>query len=119
MASPIHPSLLLWTMSGEQLCKPCRKRKLALMQFPEFRARIVRQIAEPDPDLAARLASKILAANLPGFWRKVMHAVWIQGFSIPPRDLGGLRVDLHSLTFAVGKVVRDFVGLGLPSAAAT
>ena len=104
------PSLFLRTTSGEQLSNTCGKGKLVLMSFPKFLARIVRQIAEPDPDFAARVASKILATNLLELWWKVIHAVWIQGFSIPPCDLGGLRIDLDSFPFAVSKVVRDFVG---------
>ena len=30
--------------------------------------------------------------------------------TLPPCDLGGLRIDLDSFPFAVSKVVRDFVG---------
>ena len=82
MAFLIHPSLFVRTVSDEQLFKPCRKCRFALMQLQKIPANNIRQIAKPDPDLAARTASKILAANLPEFWRKVMDPVWIQRFLI-------------------------------------
>jgi hypothetical protein len=84
--------LLLPTKSGEQ--RSVQGRRSSKFVFtPEFRSRTVRQIAEPDPNGAAPISSEKLATDLLQFRRKITHAVWIQGFRIPPRNFCGLRVD--------------------------
>ena len=112
VASLIHPSLLLPTKSCEQRSVQCRGGPEFVL-MPEFRARIVRQVAERDPDSASLISSEIFATDLLQFRRKVTHAIWIQGFRVAPSNFGGLGVDYLTFAFPVGEVLSYFIGFSL------
>ena len=82
------------------------------MQFHEFRAGNIQHIAEPDPDLAARMAGKIFAADFLG--RKVRDTTYGSKVSAYYHSTSAVwGVDCHSFAFAVVKVLADFIRLCL------
>jgi hypothetical protein len=101
----------LLVIVGAMNRQPCREVELVPMQLAQSRMHRVRQIAKPNPDVAARITSEKLASDLLVFrWQAVIHTIWIHCLGIPPCDRRSLGVDFQSFAPSLRKVFFNRLG---------